>query len=63
MTEQKPSGGFAVGTPMPTRAGTAVGKWRSLSNQQTLQEKHDGRNARDLEKSGKHVVSQPALGT
>jgi hypothetical protein len=47
---------------MPTRAGTAVGKRRFLSNQQTLQEKHDGRNARYLEKSGKHLVSQLALG-
>ncbi len=48
---------------MPSRAGTAVGKWRFPSNQQPLQEKHDGGNARHLEKSGKHVVSQPALGT
>jgi hypothetical protein len=48
---------------MPTRAGTAVGKRRFLSNQQTLQEKHDGRNASHLEKSDKHVVSQLALGT
>jgi len=63
MTEQKPSGGFAIGTPMPTRAGTAIGKRRFLPNQQTLQEKHDGRNARHLEKSDEHVVSQLALGT
>ncbi|HEX5550360.1 MAG TPA: hypothetical protein VFX36_05990 [Nitrospira sp.] len=47
---------------MPTRAGTAVGKYRFLSNQQTLQEKRDGRKARGLEKSGKHAISQPALG-
>jgi len=47
---------------MPARAGTAVGKGRFPSNQQTLQEKRDGRNACHLEKSDKHAVSQPALG-
>ena len=48
---------------MPTCVGTAVWKCRFLSNQQTLQEKRDGRKARGLEKSGKHaIISQPAIG-
>jgi len=47
---------------MPTCIGTAVWKCRFLSNQQTLQEKRDGRKARGLEKSGKHAISQLALG-
>ena len=40
---------------MPTRIGTAVGKWRFLSNQQTLEQQRDGGNACHLEKSGKHA--------
>jgi len=47
---------------MPTCVGTAVWKGRFLSNQQTLQEKRDGRKARRLEKSGKHATSQLAIG-
>ena len=48
---------------MPTCVGTAVGKCRFPSNQQTLQEKCDRRKCRYLEKSGKqHAISQPALG-
>ena len=47
---------------MPTCVGTAVGKCRFPSNQQTLQEKRDGRKARGLEKSGKHAISQLAIG-
>lgn len=47
---------------MPTRVGTAVGKRRLPSNQQTLQDKRDGHKARGLEKSGKHAISQLAFG-
>jgi len=47
---------------MPTCIRTAVWKCRFLSNQQTLQEKRDGRKARGLEKSGKHAISQLVLG-
>ena len=47
---------------MPTCVGTAVGKCRFPSNQQTFQEQCGRRKGRHLEKSGKHAISQPALG-
>ena len=47
---------------MPTCVGTAVGKRRLPSNQQTLQDKRDGHKARGLEKSPKHAISQLAHG-